>query len=218
MRYARVDTQAARAGAQGDEDVVRILPEYLPAKAQNGASALFNAMVAPLTQYAVRAALWYQGEANADQGLRWNQSYSADYYACMMGGMAAVVPSRGGWGGSQPPISDAVPARVIASDAGAVSIPSIATDPAIRATPAIAIPPSLPLMTPKGQSSAVLPGTGLPPGTDACTMTVQQAGMQQQHAAMYHQHQMYQMQQAGMVSGMPGMMGVSDTLYNSHAV
>ena len=58
-------------------------------KAQNGASALYNAMVAPLNQYAVRAALWYQGEANADQGLRWNQSYSADYYACMMDGMAA---------------------------------------------------------------------------------------------------------------------------------
>ena len=68
------------------------------------------------------------------------------------------------------------------------------------------------------QHGVVPPGMGLPPGMDASTMAMQQAGMQQQHAAMYHQHQMYQMQQAGMVSGMPGMMGVSDTLSNSHAV
>eukprot|EP00660_Eupelagonema_oceanica_P009238 gene9238-23852_t len=32
-----------------------------------GAFALYNAMVAPWDRFAVRAALWYQGEANADQ-------------------------------------------------------------------------------------------------------------------------------------------------------
>ena len=70
-----------------------------PAKAQNSASALFNGMVAPLQQFAVRAALWYQGEANADQGLHFaNQSYSADYYQCMMDAMAADWRDRKGMG------------------------------------------------------------------------------------------------------------------------
>jgi hypothetical protein len=37
--------------------------------AQNNVSVLYNAMVAPFNKMAVRAALWYQGEANADQKL-----------------------------------------------------------------------------------------------------------------------------------------------------
>ena len=50
--------------------------------AQNNASVLYNAMVAPWNKFAVRAALWYQGEANADQkiaGVDQTQYYAAMY-------------------------------------------------------------------------------------------------------------------------------------------
>lgn len=38
----------------------------------NNVSVLYNAMVAPWNKFAVRAALWYQGEANADQNIPGN--------------------------------------------------------------------------------------------------------------------------------------------------
>ncbi len=49
-------------------------------KGPNAASVLYNAMVSPWNSFAVRAALWYQGEANADQkiqGVDQTQYYSA---------------------------------------------------------------------------------------------------------------------------------------------
>jgi hypothetical protein len=67
---------------------------------QNMASALWNAMAAPFTPVAVRAALWYQGEANADQGLHFKggSNYSTAYYACMIQAMAADWRERKGMG------------------------------------------------------------------------------------------------------------------------
>ena len=44
---------AGKAGAQGDEDVVRILPEYLPAKAQNGASSGAGAFLDSFLEHGV---------------------------------------------------------------------------------------------------------------------------------------------------------------------
>jgi sialate O-acetylesterase len=40
----------------------------LPEGAPNTPSVLFNGMVAPLIPYAIKGAIWYQGENNADQG------------------------------------------------------------------------------------------------------------------------------------------------------
>jgi hypothetical protein len=42
----------------------------------NGESALWNAMIAPLTKTSIRGAIWYQGSTN----VAWN----ADYYTCHM--------------------------------------------------------------------------------------------------------------------------------------
>ena len=44
-------------------------------------------MVAPWNKFSVRAALWYQGEANADQKIKGNDQ--AQYYAAMYQGMIA---------------------------------------------------------------------------------------------------------------------------------
>ncbi|MGC4004491.1 MAG: sialate O-acetylesterase [Pirellulales bacterium] len=38
---------------------------------QKDASNLYNAMIAPLAPYAVRGAIWYQGESNAGQAERY---------------------------------------------------------------------------------------------------------------------------------------------------
>ena len=54
---------------------------------QNNVSVLYNAMVKPWDKYAVRAALWYQGEANADQKIPGNDQ--TEYYAAMYQAMIA---------------------------------------------------------------------------------------------------------------------------------
>ena len=41
---------------------------------QNTASYLFNGMIAPLTPYTIKGAIWYQGESNADRGFQYRTS------------------------------------------------------------------------------------------------------------------------------------------------
>lgn len=40
-------------------------------------SGLYNAMIHPLVPYALRGAIWYQGESNADQAARYHELFSA---------------------------------------------------------------------------------------------------------------------------------------------
>lgn len=47
---------------------------------QNSESALWNAMIAPLTRSTVRGAIWYQGEAN----VKWNPTF----YSCHIAALA----------------------------------------------------------------------------------------------------------------------------------
>jgi sialate O-acetylesterase len=65
-------------------------------KEQNGASVLYNAMVAPWDPFSVRAALWYQGEANADQLIVANESIA--YYSVAYQAMLADWRERKGMG------------------------------------------------------------------------------------------------------------------------
>jgi len=72
-----------RGRAMGD------LP-LLPAGAEvgrNTPTALYNGMIAPITPYGIRGALWYQGESNRDQASR---------YAKLMEAM--ITQWRGEWG------------------------------------------------------------------------------------------------------------------------
>eukprot|EP00040_Diaphanoeca_grandis_P027821 m.159215 g.159215 ORF g.159215 m.159215 type:complete len:969 (-) comp31127_c1_seq1:249-3155(-) len=62
---------------------VRVVPgkTYLPTTQtkQNNVSVLYNAMVAPFNKLSIRAALWYQGEANCASAL--DATVLTDYYA-----------------------------------------------------------------------------------------------------------------------------------------
>lgn len=81
--------------------------------AQNQPSALFNGMVAPLTDYAIKGILWYQGESNAgrpeeykkllpalitDWRKQWNQSSLPFLYAQLPNFMEVnYLPAESNW-------------------------------------------------------------------------------------------------------------------------
>ena len=46
-------------------------PEFKQAARFKGASNLYNGMIAPLIPYAIRGAIWYQGESNANYAHRY---------------------------------------------------------------------------------------------------------------------------------------------------
>ncbi len=49
------------------------VPMAIPVSAQNSPTGLYNGMIAPYTNYAVRGFLWYQGETNADNYQAYNK-------------------------------------------------------------------------------------------------------------------------------------------------
>ena len=56
---------------------------------QNNPTVLYNAMIAPLTPYAVRGAIWYQGESNAGRAYQYRTLFPAmirDWRAAWRGG------------------------------------------------------------------------------------------------------------------------------------
>eukprot|EP01060_Flectonema_neradi_P005024 TRINITY_DN1331_c0_g1_i7.p1 TRINITY_DN1331_c0_g1~~TRINITY_DN1331_c0_g1_i7.p1 ORF type:complete len:918 (+),score=238.62 TRINITY_DN1331_c0_g1_i7:41-2794(+) len=75
-------------------------PQYknlVPArKDQNAAMALYNAMINPFKTMSVRATIWYQGEANADEKIAGVDQTA--YYACMYQAMIASWRDKKGMG------------------------------------------------------------------------------------------------------------------------
>lgn len=71
------NTESEKAKAEGRE------PPAAPRKPQNPAESpqrpvgLFNAMIAPLIPYAIRGAIWYQGESNADRAYQYASLFPA---------------------------------------------------------------------------------------------------------------------------------------------
>ncbi len=67
---AKWQEAAAAAKAEGKTGPNRPAPPQGPGH-QNTPSGLYNAMIAPITPYAIRGALWYQGESNANANEAW---------------------------------------------------------------------------------------------------------------------------------------------------
>jgi sialate O-acetylesterase len=69
----------ARDAAQRIGEIFTISRPAAPAvpRAQNAPSSLYNAMIHPLAPYAIRGAIWYQGEGNAGRHQEYHALFSA---------------------------------------------------------------------------------------------------------------------------------------------
>ena len=67
--------------ALADRAVVPTMPLYpeelLPPQGPQSPTALYNAMIHPLIPYAIRGAIWYQGEANHNEGMLYTEKMKA---------------------------------------------------------------------------------------------------------------------------------------------
>ena len=100
---AWMSTEAIAAAAKGVLPDPSQPPVVPPMRSrENNMSVLYNAMVAPFNKMAVRAALWYQGEANADQNVSaadWARGATqTSYYASYLQSMVADWRTRKGMG------------------------------------------------------------------------------------------------------------------------
>jgi sialate O-acetylesterase len=64
-KYKEAAAKAKEEGKSAPQPPRRPQAVTAPDKSQNAPSSLYNAMIAPLIPYAIRGAIWYQGEANA---------------------------------------------------------------------------------------------------------------------------------------------------------
>jgi sialate O-acetylesterase len=67
--------------ALADETIAPAMPtfpaELLPPHDLQNATALFNGMIYPLCPFSIRGAIWYQGESNSDEGMRYTDRMKA---------------------------------------------------------------------------------------------------------------------------------------------
>jgi sialate O-acetylesterase len=68
---AEWEAAAAKAKAAGTDVPRKPQPPLDPRRSPHHPSTLFNAMVAPLTPYAIRGAIWYQGESNVSRAYQY---------------------------------------------------------------------------------------------------------------------------------------------------
>ena len=63
-------------------------PELLPPNDPQQPTVLYNAMIHPLVPFALRGAIWYQGESNHTEGMRYTEKMKA-----LIGGWRRLWPS-----------------------------------------------------------------------------------------------------------------------------
>jgi sialate O-acetylesterase len=64
LRHKKLEAEYESAKAAGKEGVP---PPWVPDPASWKPAGLYNAMIAPLTPFAIKGVIWYQGESNADR-------------------------------------------------------------------------------------------------------------------------------------------------------
>ena len=72
--------RAARTARQSEEPVPEMPtypPELLPPNDPQQPAVLYNAMIYPLVPFALRGAIWYQGESNHTEGMRYTEKMKA---------------------------------------------------------------------------------------------------------------------------------------------
>jgi sialate O-acetylesterase len=70
-------TDAEKAKAEGKTPPRQPVKQQPPALSQYSASTLYNGMIAPLLPFAIRGAIWYQGESNAGQAYEYRTLFPA---------------------------------------------------------------------------------------------------------------------------------------------
>ncbi len=81
----------ARTARQSEEPVPKMPtypPELLPPNDPQQPAVLYNAMIHPLVPFAVRGAIWYQGESNHTEGMLYTEKMKA-----LIGGWRGLWPS-----------------------------------------------------------------------------------------------------------------------------
>jgi sialate O-acetylesterase len=74
---SRWQEEAAKAKAEGKPDPTAPRPPVDPSTNPQRPCGLFNAMIAPLIPFAIRGAIWYQGESNADRAQQYATLFPA---------------------------------------------------------------------------------------------------------------------------------------------
>lgn len=64
-----------RYAVEADYGLVQLPQEPVSADHHKAPSALFNGMISPLLPFAIRGAIWYQGESNADRALQYRDLF-----------------------------------------------------------------------------------------------------------------------------------------------
>ena len=77
QRLAQWEQAAEKARAEGQPVPVKPQPPVHPAASQHRPSGLYNAMIAPLTNYAIAGAIWYQGESNVTRAHQYRTIFPA---------------------------------------------------------------------------------------------------------------------------------------------
>lgn len=71
-RWAAIDQQAAEGQAKNDNRRREMGPDH-----PHHPAGLFNGMIAPIIPYAIRGAIWYQGESNAGRAYQYRELFPA---------------------------------------------------------------------------------------------------------------------------------------------
>ena len=74
---AKYEAAVAKANAAGTPAPGRPQPPQEPGKSNNRPTGLYNGSIAPLQPYAMRGAIWYQGESNSGRGKEYQTLFPA---------------------------------------------------------------------------------------------------------------------------------------------